>query len=203
MEVMTDGLLIAGTMFAGLYCWVLAGRVRALKSLDGGLGGAIVTLTRQIELARATLEEAKAGSRETRADLVQLTARADAAAAQLRLLLAAVEKAGPPARAPEPEPVAAAEPEATPLAARRREVPGPRLVSPPPPESEAEGDAAPDLTRELVREAAPDLSDPVPKPRRMLALDGMLRRRAPAEPTTRSEADLIAALSALAAGGER
>ena len=39
-----NGLLIAGTLFAGLYCYVLAGRVRALKSLDSGLGGSIVTL---------------------------------------------------------------------------------------------------------------------------------------------------------------
>ncbi|MBP7243369.1 hypothetical protein [Amaricoccus sp.] len=192
MDVMMDGLLIAGTVFAGLYCWILAGRVRALKSLDGGLGGAIVTLTRQIELARATLEEARAASRDTRHDLVQLTARADAAAAQLRLLLAAVEKAGPAAAAHAAEPLPEAE-DATPapLAARRREAPGPRLVSPAPAEPEA--DALP----------AGDPADTVPKPRRMLALDGMLRRRAPAEPTSRSEADLIAALSALAAGGER
>ncbi len=97
MDVVMNGLLIAATLFAGLYCYVLAGRVRALKSLDSGLGGSIVTLTRQIELARATLDEARAGSRETRQDLGQLTARADAAAAQLRLLLAAIEAAGPAA----------------------------------------------------------------------------------------------------------
>ena len=60
MDLLMNGLLMAATLFAGGYCWVLARRVRDLKSLDSGLGGAIVTLTRQIELARATLEEARA-----------------------------------------------------------------------------------------------------------------------------------------------
>ena len=66
MDVLMNGLLLAATLFAGGYCWVLAGRVRELKSLDRGLGGAIVTLTRQIELARGTLEEARASTRENR-----------------------------------------------------------------------------------------------------------------------------------------
>ena len=60
MDLLMDGLLMAATLFAGIYCWVLARRVEALKSLDQGLGGAIVTLTRQIELARTTLDEARA-----------------------------------------------------------------------------------------------------------------------------------------------
>ena len=52
MDLLMNGLLLAATLFAGGYCWVLARRVRDLKSLDRGLGGSIVTLTRQIELAR-------------------------------------------------------------------------------------------------------------------------------------------------------
>ena len=52
MDLLMNGLLTVATLFAGGYCWVLARRVRDLKSLDKGLGGAIVTLTRQIELAR-------------------------------------------------------------------------------------------------------------------------------------------------------
>jgi hypothetical protein len=107
LELLTDGLLLAATLFAGTYCWVLARRVDALKDLDRGLGGAIVRLTRQIELARATLDEARASSREGRQDLAQLSARAETAAGQLRLLLAAVNDpngADPaePARRPAP-----------------------------------------------------------------------------------------------------
>ena len=105
MDLLMNGLLMAATLFAGGYCWVLARRVRALKSLDSGLGGAIVTLTRQVELARTTLDEARAASRDTRQDLAQLVAKADGAAGQLRMLIAAA--AGPGARpppAPQPAP---------------------------------------------------------------------------------------------------
>ncbi|HPG22869.1 MAG TPA: hypothetical protein PLH75_08765, partial [Amaricoccus sp.] len=82
-----NGLLLAASLFAGGYCWVLARRVHELKSLDRGLGGAIVTLTRQIELARGTLEEARAATRENKQDLTQLIARADSATTQLKSVL--------------------------------------------------------------------------------------------------------------------
>ena len=101
MDLLMNGLLIAATLFAGGYCWVLARRVRDLKSLDSGLGGAIVTLTRQVELARTTLDEARTASRDTRQDLAQLVAKADGAAGQLRLLIAAAPL---PAAAPQPMP---------------------------------------------------------------------------------------------------
>ena len=89
MDLLMNGLLMAASLFAGGYCWVLGRRVQDLKSLDRGLGGSIVTLTRQIELARLTLEEAKSGSKETKAELAQLVTKADAAANQLRILIAA------------------------------------------------------------------------------------------------------------------
>lgn len=183
MDVIMDGLLIAAALFAGTFCWVLSRRVRALKSLDSGLGAAIVTLTRQIELARGTLDEARSSARETRQDLAQLTARADAASAQLRLLLMAVERRpGAEAALPAPQNEAPA--------ARRRDPVGPRLV--PDPDDEApEG---------LQENAAV-----VPKPRRALSLDGLPRRRpaAPEGGTEPDEAAVVAALTALAASGER
>jgi len=195
MDVTMDGLLLAASLFAALYCWVLSRRVRALQSLDVGLGGAIVTLTRQIELARVTLEEAKSGARETRQDLAELTARADAGAAQLRLLLAAVERAPAPARAPAP---------VEPAAARRPEPAGPRLASDPAP------DPDPDVLREPVQDraraprAAGPEEDPasVPKPRRVLSIGGLMRRRAPTDEADPADEDLVAALAALA-GGDR
>lgn len=203
MDVIMDGLLLAASLFAALYCWVLSRRVRALQSLDAGLGGAIVTLTRQIELARATLEEAKSGARETRQDLAELTARADAAAAQLRLLLAAVERAPAPARAPIP---------VEPPAVRRQEPAGPRLAPDPAPDALRE--AAPEPGREPGREPVQDRArapraagpeeDPasVPKPRRALSIGGLMRRRAPAGEADPVDEDVVAALAALA-GGDR
>lgn len=111
MDLLMNGLLTVATLFAGGYCWVLARRVRDLKSLDRGLGGAIVTLTRQIELARTTLDEAKSSSTASKEELQHLVARADAAAMQLRLLLAAAPAIAPaPSPAPTATPVVAAEP---------------------------------------------------------------------------------------------
>ena len=106
MSILMDGLLMAASLFAGGYCWVLARRVRALKDLDSGLGGSIVSLTRQIELARSTLDEARSTARDNRHELDQLIARADSAASQLKLLLGAARDPSPvaieplPARAP-------------------------------------------------------------------------------------------------------
>lgn len=100
MDLLMNGLLLAATAFAGTYCWILSRRVRELKSLDKGLGGAIVTLTRQVELARTTLEEAKSSSKGSRDDLSQMVQKADAAAQQLRLLIAASQRTPAPQPAP-------------------------------------------------------------------------------------------------------
>lgn len=103
MDFLMNGLLLAATCFSGAYCWVLARRVRDLKSLDKGLGGAIVTLTRQVELARTTLEDARRSSGDTKVELSKMVERADTAASQLRLLIAAAPHAVPaaaPAAAP-------------------------------------------------------------------------------------------------------
>ena len=133
MDLLMNGLLMAGSLFAGGYCWVLARRVRDLKSLDKGLGAAIVTLTRQIELARVTLEEARASSRDTRQELGQLVAKADAAGNQLRLLLAAAPKPSPaaPIQAAiktQPKPPPGTEPIAP--APNLADVPKPRALAP-------------------------------------------------------------------------
>ena len=123
MDLLMNGLLMAATLFAGGYCWVLARRVRDLKSLDSGLGGAIVTLTRQVELARTTLDEARAASRDTRQDLAQLVAKADGAAGQLRMLIAAAPVPAPRRRPPAPVPRRSPSPQPR----RRRRSPRPPL----------------------------------------------------------------------------
>lgn len=158
MEFLMNGLLLAATCFAGTYCWVLARRVRDLKSLDKGLGGAIVTLTRQVELARATLDEARNSSRDTKLELSKMVQQADTAANHLRLLIAAAPHAAPVRPAPEPaaamaEPLAAVRrdplltavaPEVeTPAAAQIRLAPRPRPVVPPTISPEGEADPEP------------------------------------------------------------
>jgi Domain of unknown function (DUF6468) len=192
MDLLMNGLLMAATLFAGGYCWVLGRRVRDLKSLDKGLGGAIVTLTRQVELARTTLDEARASARDTRQDLGQLIARADAAAAQLKLLIAAAPLQPAPAPAAAPVPAAAApEPQ-----------PEPR-PAPPPVAAPVALRAVEDAEPEPEPSPRPHLAE-VPKPRMLAPVENPLRRarqaagEAPA--VTHSEEDILEALTALAGG---
>jgi hypothetical protein len=174
MDLLMNGLLIAATISAGGYCWVLARRVQDLKSLDRGLGGSIVSLTRQVELARLTLEEARAASSDSRQDLVQLVKRADVAAGHLRTLIAAAPgldvPTGPAPKRDDPGPAADVGREPRPVGSLRR------------------GDEA--------GEAA------LPKPRFLVPVENPLRRTGPAvaEAPSSSEEDILETLSAMAAG---
>ncbi len=151
-----------------------------------------MTLTRQVELARTTLDEARAASRDTRQDLTQLLTKADAATGQLRLLIAAAPPPQAPAPVPAPQPaVAAPAPQASEPPAPRVE-PAPVIAIRPAPVPEPEPEPAP--------RPAPHLTE-VPKPRALAPIENPLRRRDSAEPTlTQSEDDILEALSALAGG---
>jgi hypothetical protein len=92
MDLLADGLLIAGAISAALYCYVLAQRVAALKNLESGLGGAIAGLSRQVEETRRSMAEAKAETAKIARELAETTARAEIAAGRLELLLATVRK---------------------------------------------------------------------------------------------------------------
>ncbi len=92
MELIADGLLMAGAFSAALYCWVLSRRLKGLKNLESGLGGAIATLSRQVDETRASLAEAKAATGATTRELSEATARAEIAAGRLELLLASLHE---------------------------------------------------------------------------------------------------------------
>ena len=90
MELIADGLLIAAALSAAVYCQVLAGRLRRLRDMDGGVGAAIAALSGQVEEMRAALAAARVASGESAKELSRLAARAEMAAGRLELLLAAV-----------------------------------------------------------------------------------------------------------------
>ncbi len=94
MELIADGLLIAGAAGAALYCRALAKRLAKLKDLDSGLGAAIAALSRQVDELRASLEQAKEMSGGQTQELAQLAARAEMAAGRLELLLASLHEGG-------------------------------------------------------------------------------------------------------------
>lgn len=92
MELIADGLLLAGTAAAAFYCYILARRVRGLTNLDAGLGGAITALSRQVEDMRVSVDAAKQVSGSSAKELVAMTARAEIAAGRLELLLATLHE---------------------------------------------------------------------------------------------------------------
>jgi outer membrane murein-binding lipoprotein Lpp len=92
MDIIANGLLLAGTMAAAFYCYILARRVRALTDLDTGLGGAITALSHQVDEMRSTINAAKQVSGSSVKELVGMTARAEIAAGRLELLLATLHE---------------------------------------------------------------------------------------------------------------
>lgn len=92
MEFIADGLLIAAASTAALYCWVLSRKLSDLRNLDKGLGGAIASLSAQVDETRASLVEAKRFTQERSKQLGELTSRAEIAAGRLELLLATVHE---------------------------------------------------------------------------------------------------------------
>jgi len=88
MELIADGLLLAGTTAAAYYCFILAQRVRGLTNLDAGLGGAITALSRQVDDMKSSVDVAKQATGASAKELIAMTARAEIAAGRLELLLA-------------------------------------------------------------------------------------------------------------------
>lgn len=101
MELIADSLLIGGALAAAFYCWILSVRVRGLKDLDKGLGGAIASLSKQVDDMQKTLKAAKSVSETSQHELEELAARAERASDQLRLMLATTQETRREKPAPE------------------------------------------------------------------------------------------------------
>lgn len=105
MTLIADILLVAGALGAGLYCHVLAGRLRRFTDLEKGVGGAVAVLSAQIDDLGRAIARARAEAQAQGAVLAEQTDRAEAAAKRLELLVAALHDLPDPAaveRAPEP-----------------------------------------------------------------------------------------------------
>ncbi len=92
MDLIADGLLLAGTTAAAFYCFILARRVRGLTNLDAGLGGAITALSRQVDDMKTSVDVAKQVTGASAKELIAMTARAEIAAGRLELLLATLHE---------------------------------------------------------------------------------------------------------------
>lgn len=98
MELIADILLIAGAFSAAAYCYVLAARLKRFTALESGMGSAIAVLSAQVDDMTQALENARGAAMGSASSLENLTARAEAAATRLELLLASLHDL------PEPRP---------------------------------------------------------------------------------------------------
>ncbi|MGL5011210.1 MAG: hypothetical protein ACRC6I_15130 [Paracoccaceae bacterium] len=88
MALISDILLIAGAFGAGIYCYVLALRLKKFTTLETGMGGAIAVLSAQVDDMTRALEAARSSATGSVGSLDALAIRAEAAAKRLELLLA-------------------------------------------------------------------------------------------------------------------
>lgn len=152
MQFLSDLFLAAASLGAAFYCFILSRRLRALGSLEGGMGSAIAVLSRQVDDLTRSLKAAQDAAGRARGTLDGQTDRAEAVARRLELLVASMhdlpedrepphEAMRDPVRAPsiwppaswpadpvrrraEPEPEPQADPAQRARVLRRRQAPG-------------------------------------------------------------------------------
>ncbi|KPQ06420.1 MAG: Senescence-associated protein [Rhodobacteraceae bacterium HLUCCA12] len=90
MNFLSDILVAAAAVGAAIFCLVLSRRLRALTTLDGGMGSAIAILSAQVDGLAKTLDAAQKSGQTSARALETNTRRAEAACRQLELLLASL-----------------------------------------------------------------------------------------------------------------
>ena len=111
MEFFADVLLAAAALSAGLYCFVLARRLKKFNDLEKGVGGAVAVLSSQVDDLCKTLSAAQTASQGSNIALDDLTTRAESVASRLELMMASFHDV--PATPEPPAPVVAQAPAAT------------------------------------------------------------------------------------------
>ena len=111
MELISDILLVAGALGAGIYCLVLARRLKRFTDLEKGVGGAVAVLSSQVDELNKSLASARSVSDQSHQALKSLTGRAESAAQRLELMMASLHDVVPEDSAPpqSEEPAAATE----------------------------------------------------------------------------------------------
>lgn len=104
MELIADGLLVAGALGAAAYCYVLSARLSRLQGLETGMGGAIAVLSAQVDEMTRALEKARATASAQTATLEATSSRGEAAAARLELLIATLHDLPEPGSPAYPRP---------------------------------------------------------------------------------------------------
>jgi len=129
MELVSNILLLAGTLGAALYCIVLSRRLRRFTDLETGVGGAIAVLSAQVDDMTKTLERARISAAGSADSLDQLTGRAEGVARRLELLVAAMHDIEPTQPKSKPKPAEPAVAKAPEPAVAKPEVEAPLFLS--------------------------------------------------------------------------
>ena len=87
---LSDILLGAGALGAGIYCLVLSRRLRRFTDLERGVGGAVAVLSAQVDDLSRTLQRAEGAAKSSVDNLAQASERAEAAGKRLELLMASM-----------------------------------------------------------------------------------------------------------------
>lgn len=90
MDLIADTLLAAGAFGAGLYCYVLARRLREFQTLESGMGGAIAVLSAQVDDMTRALDRARGAAGDQVTQLAEQTRRAEQAVTRIELMLASM-----------------------------------------------------------------------------------------------------------------
>ncbi|MFC6689102.1 hypothetical protein [Jhaorihella thermophila] len=90
MELVANIFLAAGAIGAGLYCLVLARRLKRFNDLERGVGGAVAVLSSQVNDLQKSLVEAKQAAENSWESIEDLTKRAEAAAQRLEIMMASM-----------------------------------------------------------------------------------------------------------------
>jgi hypothetical protein len=94
MDLIADVLLIFASLCAAVYCWTLSARVKRLKNLDSGLGGAIASLSQQVSEMQKALKETQDVTNTNVENLKSSTGRAERVSRRLEAFLDEIEEMG-------------------------------------------------------------------------------------------------------------
>ncbi|MCA8869512.1 MAG: hypothetical protein KDA67_12735 [Rhodobacteraceae bacterium] len=100
MSLIADALLLSAAIAAALYCRILALRLKRLGDTDKGLGGAISTLSVQVDEMKAALNRVSITASQKALEMERLVARGDIAARRLELLLTSLHETDEPVSEP-------------------------------------------------------------------------------------------------------
>lgn len=90
LALLADLVLVAGTLILGAYCFVLSRRLARFADLERGVGGAIASLSAQVDSMQTALRMAEATASASTTSLEGVTEKADGVARRLELLVASM-----------------------------------------------------------------------------------------------------------------